>query len=176
LPAAFALGAALPAPSGVELGWRQVCRDRDPELWSLAAPAAEHGAQIERIEADVSAEDVAIVLSVSQNAEQAVKASRDDLPSFRGYVRVQGPDGAELDVASPGAAAALARQTMECVREVRRQWPGITRFHLFAAAPAGLLMLLGRLANGLGPVQTYEHEPIDAVGRYRAAALVHCGA
>lgn len=46
---------------------------------------------------------------------------------------------------------------------------------LFLAGPAGIAMLLGQLANGLGPIQTYEHLADDAMGRYEPAALVHAG-
>ena len=35
-----------------------------------------------------------------------------------------------------------------------------------AAVPAGLAMLIGQMLNTFGTVQTYEHAPTDAVGRY----------
>ena len=31
-------------------------------------------------------------------------------------------------------------------------------------------MLIGQLLNTLGPVQTYEHMPVDSIGRYEPAA------
>ena len=34
--------------------------------------------------------------------------------------------------------------------------------------------MLGQLANGLGPIQTYEHIQDDGTGRYCPAALVDC--
>jgi len=47
------------------------------------------------------------------------------------------------------------------------------RANLFLTVPAGLAVIIGRLLTTLGPVQTYEHVPIDAVGRYRPAALLN---
>ena len=40
------------------------------------------------------------------------------------------------------------------------------------AVPAGLAMLIGQLLNTLGPVQTYEHIQVDAMGVYERAAVL----
>ena len=40
------------------------------------------------------------------------------------------------------------------------------------AVPVGLAMLIGQLLNTFGEIQTYEHLPINGVGRYREAVLI----
>jgi hypothetical protein len=172
LAAAYALGAACPAPCGMRLRWRQERAGHASQWWSLGAPHEPSDAQISTQERDPSSQDVAVVVSVAQSAEEAVGASRDNLPRFRGVVRVTGVHGKPVNLATPGQALDLAQRLTEKVHEVRRDWRDVRRLHLFVAGPAGLAMLLGQLANGLGPVQTYEHIPCDAVGRYEPAALI----
>lgn len=65
---------------------------------------------------------------------------------------------------------------VEAIKAARAEWPDLRRIHLFIAGPAGFAVLPGQLLNGLGPVQTYEHIPDDAVGRYRRATLLYPGA
>ena len=40
------------------------------------------------------------------------------------------------------------------------------------SVPVGLAMLIGQLLNTLGPVQTYEHIQVDAIGVYEPAAVL----
>jgi hypothetical protein len=62
------------------------------------------------------------------------------------------------------------------IKAARTRWRDIRRIHLFIAGPAGFAVLVGQLLHGLGPVQTYEHIPDDAIGNYVPAALLHPGA
>ena len=55
------------------------------------------------------------------------------------------------------------------IKSARSTWREIQCTHLFLAVPAGVALMIGQLANTLGPLQTYEHLPVDAVGRYRPA-------
>ena len=93
--------------------------------------------------------------------------------AFDAYVhinRTDSPLGVVLN--APGQATDLARKTVTAVRKIRTEYRITGRIHLFAAVPAGLAMLVGQLLNTLGPVQTYEHIPTDATGKYMAAALL----
>ncbi len=62
------------------------------------------------------------------------------------------------------------RIIIEALRYARDQYQPRGALHLFLAVPAGLAMLIGQMLNTFGPVQTYEHVPTDAVGRYSPAA------
>jgi hypothetical protein len=81
-----------------------------------------------------------------------------------------------MDLATPGQAVDAVHRTMAAVNDARTQWRGIRRIHFFLAVPTGYAFLLGQLINGLGPVYTYEHDPSDAIGVYRRAAILHPGA
>jgi hypothetical protein len=175
LPAAIALGAAFLAPGGVDLAWRQHTSGRLDQIWSLGAEPEPATAEIDEISGDPSSQDMAVVISINHNAEEALRQSEPEVPRFRGYVRLRGRDGQPADFATPGQATDAARRPIAAVGTSRRQWRDIRRIHVFLAGPAGFGVLLGRLLNGLGPVQTYEHLPDDAVGHYRRAALLHPG-
>jgi SMODS-associated and fused to various effectors sensor domain len=101
---------------------------------------------------------------------------RAEVPVFRGYVHLTGPAAAPADLESPGQAVDAVCRTIEAIKAARVKWRDIRRIHLFIAGPAGFAVLLGQLLNGLGPIQTYEHVPDDAIGHYRRAALLHPGA
>jgi hypothetical protein len=175
LPAAIALGAAFLAPGGVDLAWRQHTPGRRDQIWSLAAEPEPAGVEIDEISGDPSSQDMAVVISINHDAEEALRRSELEVPRFRGYLRLRGSDGQPADFATPGQATDAARRLIAAVGTSRRQWRDIRRIHVFLAGPAGFGVLVGRLLNGLGPVQTYEHLPDNAVGRYRRAALVHPG-
>lgn len=176
IPAALALGAAFLAPGGVDLRWRQAKVGRTDQLWSLNVEREPSSLAIEVINGAVSSQDAAVVVSINHDAEEALRRSTSNLPSFRGYVRARRTDGGAADLATPGQAADAAFRVVEEIGNARRQWRDIRRLHFFIAGPAGFAVMVGQLLNGLGPVQTYEHLPTDAVGVYRRAALLHAGA
>lgn len=174
IPAALALGAAFLAPGGTDLRWRQAKAGRTDQLWSLNAERETSTLAIDVINRDLSSQDAAVVVSINHDAEEALRRSASDVPTFRGYVRARGPDGV-ADLATPGQAADAAFRLVEQIHNARRQWQDIRRLHFFIAGPAGFAVLVGQLLNGLGPVRTYEHIPTDAVGVYRRAALINPG-
>jgi hypothetical protein len=176
LPAAIALGTAFLAPGGVDLAWRQYTPGRSDQIWSLAAEPETANVEIDEISGDPNSQDMAVVISINHDAEEALRRSEPEVPRFRGYVRLRGPDGQPADFATPGQVTDAARRLIAAIGTSRRQWRDIRQIHIFLAGPAGFGVLVGRLLNGLGPVQTYEHVPEDAVGRYRRAALLHPGA
>jgi len=65
---------------------------------------------------------------------------------------------------------------VEGLRRARDEFQARGTVHLFLAVPVGLAFLIGQSLNTAGPVQTYEHLPSDAVGRYYPAVLLHPGA
>lgn len=176
LPAAAALGAAFLAPAGSQLVWRQQTPGRPDQLWSLSAERDTSTVEIEHISGDPSSQDMAVVVSINHDAEEALRRSESDVPQFRGCVRLRGPGGQSVDLATPGQASDAAYRLVGAIGDARRTWRDVRRIHLLLAAPAGFAVLVGQLLNGLGPVQTYEHVPSDAVGHYRRAVLLHPGA
>jgi SMODS-associated and fused to various effectors sensor domain len=177
LPAALALGAAFLAPAGPELRWRQRRLGATDQVWSLAVTreAAEVDIDV-RETANASAVDMAVVASINHDAEEALRESAGEVPAFRGYVRLRGKGEELAEFRSPGEATDAAMSLIEAVKAARTEWRDIRAIHLFIAGPAGFAALFGQLLNGLGPIQTYEHLPDDAIGRYRRAALLHPGA
>jgi len=176
LPAAVALGAAFLAPAGLDLAWCQSKAGRPDQVWSLSAERGAARVDIDQISGDASSQEMAIVVSMNHDAEEALRQSESEVPSFRGYVRLRGPGGDPADLETPGQAADAAFRLIESIGDARRRWRDIRRIHLFIAGPTGFAILIGQLLNGLGPVQTYEHIPDDSIGHYRRAALLHPGA
>lgn len=146
------------------------------QLWSLAAERECAEVEIDTPEVTASSEDMAVLVSINHDAEEALRESAGEVPDFRGYVRLRGRGGGEATLRSPGEATDAAMSLVEAIKAARTRWRGIRRIHLFIAGPAGFAVLVGQLLNGLGPVQTYEHVPDDAIGHYRRAALLHPGA
>ena len=172
-PAATALGYHLMATSGLDVAWEQRMPDGTTQRWSLAAPPEESGYSWSAMDGSVDAADLAVLVSVNNDVSQAVAASGEETGPFRVYVHIKMNDndaGSVLD--TPGQATDVARKTASAVRKARTEYRITGRIHLFAAVPAGLAMLVGQLLNTLGPVQTYEHIPSDATGRYKAAAVL----
>jgi hypothetical protein len=176
LPAAVALGAAFLAPAGVALAWRQPSVGRPDQIWSLDVEREQATIEIDEISGDTNSQDMAVLVSINHDVEEALKQSEPEVPRFRGHVRLRGPGGQPADLVTPGEAADAARQLVDAIGAAARRYRDIRRIHLFIAAPAGFAVLVGQLLNGLGAVQTYEHVPNDAVGAYRRAALLHPGA
>jgi len=176
LPAAVALGAAFLAPAGPELRWCQRRLGAADQVWSLAADRETAELEIETNEIDASSEEMAVVVSISHPAEEALRESPDEVPRFRGHVCLRGKGGGLVDLRTPGEATDAVMRLVDAIKATRHEWRDIRRIHLFIAGPAGFAALLGQLLNGLGPIQTYEHLQDDAVGRYQRAALLHAGA
>ncbi len=127
------------------------------------------------MEDDATSEDIALLVSINWDVEEALRESRDVVPSFRGYVRLRGPGGGEADLSSAGQAVDAVHRTVLEIKKVQREWRNVRGVHVFMSAPAGFAVMFGQLINGLGPVQTYEHVQNDAIGVYRRAALLHPG-
>jgi len=170
LPAAVALGWTLLATRGIASNWEQVSSKREPQLWGLSAPRVASGYDIDLRSANPSADDVAVLLSIASNVEPAFGASRSGLPQFRAILHVRRDGPFPQDVATPGEASDIVALVVEGLRRARDQYQARGTVHLFPAAPVGLAFLIGQSLNTAGPIQTYEHVPVDAVGVYQPAA------
>ena len=172
LPAAVALGSAFLATRRLPIAWQQISPKRPPELWSLATPPEPSGFTAQIRPGSSGGDDLALLVSVASTVEPAFAAARPGLPLFRGLVVVTRPGGYPQDIETAGQAADLVRVIVEGLRQARDTLQPRGTVHLFLAVPAGLAMMIGQMLNTFGPVQTYEHVAIDAVGVYRPAALL----
>ena len=114
---------------------------------------------------------LALMVSVNADVEGAVAASRENTGPFRAYVHIKSPEGQKF-LRTPGEALDVAQLTIESAREARHKFGIRGKVHLFMAVPAGLALLIGQSLNTLGPVQTYEHIQVDAIGVYEPAAVL----
>ena len=172
LPAAVALGSAFLATRRLSLAWRQVSPKRAPEIWCLGEQVKSSGFTAHVRSGDVSADDLALLVSVASNVEPAFAASRPQLRAFRGMLVVTKPGSYPHDIETPGKAADIVRVIAQGLREARDTLQPRGTIHLFLAVPAGLAVMIGQTLNTFGPIQTYEHVGTDAVGVYQPAALL----
>src|SRR5207249_8567881 len=107
------------------------------------------------------------------NVEFAFAASKKDVPRFRAITTVTREGQPPHGISTPAQGVDVAYVVVEGIRRAREEYRPIDTIHLFMAVPVGLAMMIGQLLNTLGPVQTYEHIPIDATGCYRKAALLN---
>lgn len=178
LSAAFALGCQFSVLGEQRLSWRQT-RVGDPvgQVWD---PGAREAAEEERAHLEVrctpsrfDGEDLVVQVSISDDTAPPFGKllQQPDAPTFKavlevftpGVKRPPGEGFQALHFHSAGEALSAAQQIIEAIRNARRTHQP-RRIHLFLAAPAGLAVLLGQLANTLGPIQLYEHR--EAAGSY----------
>lgn len=173
LPAAVALGTSFMATSGLSASWLQSSPKRSPQRWSLDVAREPSRFTALTRAATTNADDIAVLVSVASNAEPAFGASRPDFPNFRATIHISRPeDSYPQDVATPGEATDIVAVIVESLRAARDTYQARGVVHLFLAGPVGLAFLIGQSLNTAGPVQTYEHIPTDAVGRYQASAFI----
>jgi hypothetical protein len=172
LPAALALGCAFLSTGGISLSWRQITPGRPDQLWSLSAAQEPAGFTAKMWSKDPSARDIAILVSVADNAEPLFAVCQRNLPSLRALVHVRRAGAYPHHINAPGEATDIALTVQNGLRTARREYGNVGTVHLFMAAPAGLAVLVGQLLNTFGAIQTYEHVVTDGSGRYRPAALL----
>lgn len=170
LPAATALGCVFVQTRGVRVAWGQRMPDGEDQMWSLEAQREESGFTAKVTDRNLSAKDIAVLVSVADNAEPAFTATFGSPVPFRSVIEVSKPGGVRHVVPNPGQAKDIAYVVLEAIRLVRADIRQASRVHLFMAVPVGLAMLIGQLLNTLGSVQTYQHIPAE--GRYHPAALL----
>ena len=172
LPAAAALGCSFLATSGLRLSWRQIAPGRPDQLWSLAQPREDSGFAPQMMSKNPGGRDIAVLVSVADNAEPVFAACQKNLPPLRALVHVARPGAYPHIILTPGQAADVAFAVQDGMRSARREYGNMGIVHLFMAAPAGLAVMIGQLLNTFGAVHTYEHVTVDGSGEYRPAALL----
>jgi hypothetical protein len=172
LPAAAALGCAFLSTSGLRASWRQIAPGRDDQLWTLTQPKEDTGFKAQIMSKELTARDIAVLVSVADNTEPVFAASQRSLPPLRALVHITPPGPYPHLIRTPGEATDVALAVQDGIRTARREYGNIGTTHLFMAAPAGLAMLIGQLLNTFGAVQTYEHVTVDGSGQYKPAALL----
>lgn len=174
LPVAVALGAAFPALWPVKASWLQDVRrfGGSSERWGLDVPAAPCGFRTRTVPRSASADDLALLVSVTNDVSQDFNVSTTAL-RFRAVVTVE-PQNRAVTPPPLGAGEALDLSILAigAVRTAVAQMGSRGTLHLFLAVPAGLAFLIGQQLNTFGTVQTYEHDPSMAVP-YVAAATLH---
>jgi hypothetical protein len=171
IPVVTALGSVFMAPRGVRTVWRQAAAERDEQLWSLYTPLETSGFSARIIDRDIMARDLAVLVSVAANAEPAFEATLDNLPPFRGIVRIAKPGGNKHVLENAGQARDVAEVVIDGIRSARNRYGRVGCVHLFMSVPVGLAMMIGQLLNTLGLVQTYEYIAMD--GQYSPALLLY---
>lgn len=172
LAGAASLGAALLQPLGFRAAWRQEIPGRDAQEWSLADAPTPVALSVSETAGQISANEMAVLVSINANAEAGFAASRPNLPAFRSIVHVYGPDKRPFHFANGGEAVSAAKQIIEVMKEARDRTRYTGTTHLFLCGPAGLAFLIGQLCNQFMPLQTYEFDPEDRGGMYAPAALI----
>jgi hypothetical protein len=160
LPAAFAIGAALPRVRGVELTRRQ-----GPDLWGTDATSQGSTALADvrgEDNADVRTElsqgpDLAIVIGLTNNPHGDVVAyARAASLPVREVLALRPLAGSADDVVSgPGNAVAWAQTLRDAVRTEMSRYRGYG-VHLFFACPSAVALFLGHRWNRVAPTLTYE--------------------
>jgi SMODS-associated and fused to various effectors sensor domain len=173
LPAAIALGSEFLAPRRLPIVWEQYRQGRELQAWSLAVPREPSGFQPRCEPRELTARDLAVLVSVTDHVEPVFAATRGDLPAFRAILRIWKPGDPPHDLENAGQAADLADLIQREVRKAVGEYPEIVCVHLFMAVPAGLAMMIGQLLNNVNAVQTYEMVSTDSGKRHRPAALLH---
>ncbi len=174
IPAAITVGYEFLAPRGIKVVWKQnMMEPGKTQLWGLSEPSEESGFQSDITDHDMGASSLAVLISIASNVETAFLASKKDLPPFRASVSIKKPGTIKHNIRTPGEASHIANLIIDSIRKARTVYPDIRDIHLFFSAPVGLAMMVGQLLNTLGPVQTYEHLPINTVGVYKKSILLN---
>lgn len=172
LAGAAALGAAFLQPLGIRAAWRQVTPGLEAQEWSLANNPQLVALSVSETSGQITATDLAVLVSINANVEIGFAASRPDLPAFRSIVHLHGSDKKPFHLANGGEAVSAARQIIDSIKAARDRLRYTGATHLFLCGPAGLAFLIGQLCNQFMPLQTYEFDPEDRGGRYTPAALI----
>jgi hypothetical protein len=170
IPAATALGVSFLAQAGQQICWSQYTPGRPEQQWCIEAPRETTGFIAKTTERDITAEDLAVLVSVTEDVEPAFSQTKDSLPPFRAITRIFSRDQKRFDITSAGQASDIAAIVIEAMRSARQEYRPLGVVHLFMAVPVGLAMLIGQQLNTFGDIQTYEHISTDGVGVYRTAA------
>lgn len=170
LPAAVALGHALPEPLPLTVRWVQWMRGGGEQVWSLSDAADAEHAQADGWTATTSGQDVngqhlAVLVNVANDVSARYHTIRSALPQIRAKIvvdhrtAIEAPPGERPDnirIGDGATAASLARLISRAVRNALDRYGSLEAVHLFLSGPAGLAVLVGQLTNTWPPLVTYD--------------------
>ena len=165
--AAVALGTTCLAPRQIDISWAQFTPGKGEEEWSLTAVPEPSQFSHQLVSGTTDSDELAVLVSVSDDVGPAFTASRRELPSFRAVLNITRDARPPHILENAGQAVDVARHVTDAVRTTRQELKLLGGVHFFMAIPVGLGMLLGQLLNTLGEVHLYELASVDGVGRYR---------
>lgn len=163
LPAAFAIGAALPRTRGTVL-----IRQHLTEVWDTnAAPEGDDHLRVKSVEVGDSA-DIAVVIAVTNDPTDDVATYlSEDGPKVGKLCTILPGRAHDASVSGPGHAVILCQAIRDRVREAVRGRPA-GKVHLFMACPAAMALFLGHRWNRVAPTIAYE----DLAPGYAPAFIV----
>jgi len=155
MPGALALGRAFPTTRRVPFGWWQGHAGRTSALWSHAEPE-EHVSFSARAEPyELTGDDLALVVSLTDDARPAFDRGLAGMPSLRAVVDFR-RTSFDHDL-SAGKAAYLVRSAVECLCKARASYRVSGAVHVVIAGPVGFGVLLGQALNTFPLVAAYEY-------------------
>lgn len=161
LPAAFALGFSFPQAAHFTL-----MLEGHHGVWTSAGTAsASQPFQILQYPGNGDSDVAVLEIAVSRDTARATTRSLvSSKLSYKHHIRFALPDGPHHLSGVKDAEQALA-MTHQIGQELRRlcDKEGVSHFHLFAALPAALAVLVGHQLNALGAITLYHHVKTDGI-------------
>jgi len=167
LPIAFALGSVFLRPRGIPIFWNQMFSPLNSEIWGLDIEHKRIDFAVETKTQAVESEDIALLISITNDVEQAVKRSfnQDERLPFRVILRVKNIS----PHLSAEEAVNLAINIVEATKLARTNHRVNGHLHIFMAGPVGLAIMIGQLLNTFGQVHLYDHVASGNIGDYKQA-------
>lgn len=161
LPAAFALGFSFPQAAHFTL-----MLEGQHGVWTSAGTvSASQPFQILRYSSDGDPDTAVVEIAVSRDTDRAtIRSLVSSKLSYKHHIRFALPGGPHHLSGVKDAGQALA-MTHQIGQELRRLYDkeGVSHFHLFAALPAALAVLVGHQLNALGTIILYHHVKTDGI-------------
>jgi hypothetical protein len=125
-----------------------------PALWSLTCEEEPVDLHISSTGRDLSANDLGLVISISDDARPAFDRSSPALPPLRAVLDARLKNFSH-DL-NPGQVSAIVRKIVRELREARALYRTDGTLHIVLAGPVGLAVLLGQWLNTFKAIATYE--------------------
>jgi len=159
LPAAFALGYALP-----ESAYFTLLLEGRHGTWStVGSPSDLSPLRLFSYPRNGDAHIAIVEIAISRATALGATQSLSTLGlSFKHHIRFELPDGPDnKGVKDPAQALAMSQQIGQELRRLCDK-EGVSHIHLFASLPAALAVMVGHQFNALGAITLYHYVPSDA--------------
>ncbi len=161
LPAAFALGFSFPQAAHFTL-----MLEGQHGVWTSAGTASSSQPfQVLSYSSNGDPNAAVVEIAVSRDTARATTRSiTSSNLSYKHHIRFALPEGPHHLSGVKDAGQALA-MTHQIGQELRRlcDKEGVSHFHLFAALPAALAVMVGHQLNALGAITLYHHVKTDGI-------------